>query len=132
MNSRLIPQRVLGYESIGFVLVIALSWLDELLNLPGLLFGGTKAPDWRESVMETVVALAVWLVVVVLTKRLLGRLRYLEGFLKMCAWCRKIDCDGEWIPVETFLARKLNVRTSHGVCPECARNALEGTGAPRG
>ncbi len=128
MNSRSRPQRVLGYESIGFVFVIALSWLDELLNLPGLLFGGSKVPDWHESLMETVVVLAVWLVVAVLTRRLLGRLRHLEGFLKMCAWCRKIDYNGEWIPVEAFLAQKLDVKTSHGVCPECARKALEGTG----
>jgi len=56
MNFPSKPQRILGYESIAFVFVIALSWLDEFLNLPGLLAGGTKAPDWRESLIETVVA----------------------------------------------------------------------------
>jgi len=121
-------QRILWYESIGFAGVIALSWLDESLNLPGLLSGASKVPDWWESLIETVVALAVWLVVVVFTRRLLGRLRYLEGFVKMCAWCRKVDHDGEWISVEAFFAQKLDVRTTHGMCPECARKAVEGTG----
>ena len=128
MKSRQKAHRILWYESFGFVLVVALSWVDEFLNLPGILFGGAKTPDWRECLMETIIAVAVWLVVLALTQRLLGRLRYLEGFLKMCAWCRKVDQEGEWISVEAFFARKLDVKTTHGKCPECARKVLEGTG----
>jgi hypothetical protein len=128
MNSRQKLRRILWYESIGFVLIIILSWLDEVLNLPGLLFGGAKQTDWRESVMETVVIMAVWLIVLVFTGRLLGRLQYLEGFLRICAWCRKVYHNGEWIPVETFFDRKLDVKTTHGMCPECARKLLDETG----
>jgi hypothetical protein len=118
--------RILVYESLGFLLVIAMSWLDELLNLPGLLFGGSgNEADWREGAMESAVAIVVWVVVVYLTRRLLLRLRYMEGFLRMCASCRRVDHEGQWVPVEVFFDRKLDVRTTHGLCPECARKIIE-------
>ena len=118
--------RILVYESLGFLLVMAMSWVDELLHLPGLLFGGgVNAADWRESMMESALTAVVWLVVVYLTRRLLLRLRYMEGFLRMCASCRRVDHEGQWVPVEIFFQRKLDVRTTHGLCPECARRILE-------
>ena len=53
------------------------------------------------------------------TPTLVGRLHYLEGFLRLCAWCRKLHADNEWIPLEEFMQRRFDTRTSHGICPAC-------------
>ena len=134
MNVRPIPsvdqkppphsQRILWYQAAGFTTIILLSWVDELLRLPYHLFGGTPHSEWRESVVETVVVLLVWASVFRLTRTMLRRLHYLEGLLRMCAWCRKVDCGAEWVLVEEYFARRLGIRTSHGMCPECAAKAL--------
>jgi hypothetical protein len=40
------------YESVGFLAIITLSWLDELLSRPALLHGNAYIPDFHESTVE--------------------------------------------------------------------------------
>ena len=110
---------VVAYEVVGFLAIIALSWINELLGLPGLIFATDHPGGWHESVLETAIILLVAVPVITLTRRLAARLHYLEEFLRLCAWCRKINTDGEWVPVEDFLQRKFDTLTSHGMCPAC-------------
>jgi hypothetical protein len=63
--------------------------------------------------------LAVWLLVMASTRRILERVKYLEGFLKVCAWCRRIDHKGSWMPLEEFMKQGFDTPTSHGICQEC-------------
>jgi hypothetical protein len=113
---------VLGYECIGFGMIIALCWVRELTGLAHLVFGGqTNSGDWRDASLETVLVLLVWAVVFVLTLRLVGHLLYLEGFLRVCAWCRKIGYKEKWIPLEEYFQRGFHVGTTHAVCPECCK-----------
>jgi hypothetical protein len=112
-------RRILWYESIGFVCLIGLSWLDELLSLPHLLFGSGPHSNWHEAAMESLFLLAVWGIVFWLSRRLLARLYYLEGFLRVCAWCRKIGHEDEWRTVEDYFKRGFDIKTSHGMCPDC-------------
>src|SRR5512133_3538218 len=70
---------VLWIQTLGLLGIVALSWLDEWAQLPARLFGGTpQAPNWRESTMETLVVVVVWLVTLPISRRLVRRLRYLE------------------------------------------------------
>ncbi len=95
-------ERILWYENLGFLALILLFWANELLDLPRLLFGGKTRMNWREAALESLLALAVWLVVHLLTRRLLARLHYLERFLKVCAWCWKIGDGDDWLPMEQY------------------------------
>ncbi len=115
------PQLILWYENIGFLAIIILSWANELLDLPRHIFGGNTRVNWREAAMETVLVLIVWLSVHVVTKRLLARLYYLEGFLRICAWCRKVAHDDEWLTMEQYFERGFRLKTSHAMCPDCAK-----------
>jgi len=36
----------------------------------------------------------------------------------VCAWTKRIKIDGKWVPLDEFLAKKLNVRITHGISPE--------------
>ncbi|HHY84628.1 MAG TPA: hypothetical protein GYA07_03705 [Verrucomicrobia bacterium] len=112
--------KVLLYQSVGFLAIIVLSWLDELVNLRALIFEHNfYIADFQELILKMLFILAVWLLVGNATRRILEHVKYLEGFMKVCAWCRRIDYRGRWMPLEEFLQQGFDTPTSHGICKEC-------------
>lgn len=80
--------------------------------------------------------LAVASRVVVLQQRLAARVaelelalssvRQLQGLLPICAYCKRIrDDQNYWSQVESYIAAHLEVRFSHGICPECLASAMQ-------
>ncbi len=52
----------------------------------------------------------------------LNEVKMLSGLLPICAACKKIrDDDGYWSEVESYLSAYSNIKLSHGICPECAK-----------
>jgi len=50
----------------------------------------------------------------------LARVKQLEGIIPICAYCKKIRSDRHyWQQVEAYLEAHIDVRFSHGICPEC-------------
>lgn len=111
--------KIIRIEVQVFSLIILLTWVDELVNLPARLFGGEYHTNYPEAMLETLIVLGVAIPVIALTKKLLARLHYLEGFLRVCAWCRMVDHDGHWLVLEEYFQRRFSTATSHGMCPEC-------------
>ncbi len=121
-NSR---SSIIWYEGIGFTSLIALSWLDEFYGLQQLLLGGPQhLADWRDCVMDNLLIVLVWAAVFFFTKRLLSHLLYLEGFLRICAWCRRINYQGKWIGLEEYFAQGFRVETTHGMCSDCFKRRV--------
>ena len=116
---------ILWVEAFGFSLIITLSWLTEILRLPHFFFGEAFAPNWDRAMLRTIVVLLVWLWVHLATQQLLKRLHYLEEFLRICGWCRKVCHAGEWLSMENYFNSKFATRTSHGMCPECVKKGVE-------
>ncbi len=119
MPARRQTSQILTVEIIGFLVIIALSWANELYGLPSLIFGGGHRVNWPESLLETAIIALVAFPVLVLTRRLVLRLHYLEGFMRVCGWCRKLNVGNDWIPLEELFERKFDTLTSHAVCPTC-------------
>jgi hypothetical protein len=69
--------------------------------------------------------LAVWFLVSVSTRRILERVRYLEKFMRVCSWCRRIEYKGEWMRLEDFMKQGFDTPTTHGICPECLARQKE-------
>ncbi|MGD0085728.1 MAG: hypothetical protein ABSC24_01220 [Verrucomicrobiota bacterium] len=114
--------RIVVYQNVGFLAVIVLCFLDELLQLPALIFSGHPfVVLYRRPTLEMLLFLAVWLLVSNSTRRLLKQVRQLEDFLRVCSWCRRIDYKGEWMPLEEFMEQGFDTPTTHGICPECLR-----------
>ena len=44
-----------------------------------------------------------------------------KGLLKICAWTKRIEVDGRWIPVDEFLSEHLHLKLTHGMSIEGAR-----------
>jgi hypothetical protein len=123
-NSQL--ARIVLYQNVGFLAVIILCFLDELLQLPSLIFSDQPFTFLcRRPTLEMLLFLAVWLLVSKSTRRLLKQVRQLEDFLRVCSWCRRIDYKGEWMPLEEFMEQGFDTPTTHGICPECLRQKKE-------
>jgi len=128
MNFRRGGSRVLWYQSAGFLVIIVLLWLDQIQGLAEILFGGQpQERDWRGSAMGTLVVIYIWAIVWGLTKRLVDRLHYLNGFLRICAWCRKVGQEGRWMRLEDWFSEGFRIETSHGICPDCLKRVQEET-----
>jgi GAF domain-containing protein len=51
----------------------------------------------------------------------LSRVRVLEGFIPICAYCRRVRDDGDyWQQVEEYLEQRTASQFTHGICPGCA------------
>jgi len=107
-------------EIAGAFLVIIFLWIDELFDLPHLLFGSKPTPvNFAESVLETVIIAVLVTLLVVVTVRLLRKIKYLEGLLHMCIFCKRIKTNGDWLAIEQFIGDHSHAEFSHGVCPDC-------------
>jgi len=115
-------------QIIGFLALAALVWMDELLDLPHVLFGAAASPHRvEEALLESVVILLLGTAVSAWTIRAARRVAYLESFVVLCAWCRRVHYDDTWLSVEAFFAQH-RARTSHGLCPDCERRLEAGEG----
>lgn len=93
---------ILRGAAVGFFLIIVLCWLVEVFQVPHLLFGEAAGFNWKRVLFRTAVILSIWAWVHFTTRRLLKRLHYLEEFLLVCAWCRKLGWQGRWLEMEEF------------------------------
>jgi|SRR4051812_47309911 hypothetical protein len=119
---------VLWYECMGFASIIILLWLDEFVGAAQTLFGGEPhVRDWRDCAMTTLMVLYVWAIVFGFTKKMVDHLHYLEGLLRICAWCRKVGHAEKWMKVEDYFEKDFHIQTTHGMCPECLRKLKEDT-----
>jgi hypothetical protein len=96
---------------VGFLLAIFICWITELFDPPFSL---------QQVVIETVFITAFGCATVFLTWNLIKRIKYLEGFLVICASCKQVRVGDKWIRIEGILANHSDLQLSHGVCPECA------------
>jgi len=123
-NSQL--TRIVLYQNLGFLGIMAICYLDELLKLPTLLFSEHPfAFLFRRTTLELLLVLAVWFLVSTSTRRILERIRYLEKFMRVCAWCRRINFQGEWMPLEEFMRQGFDTPTTHGICTVCLEKQKE-------
>jgi hypothetical protein len=118
---RIVLRRILLLEATAFLAIVAIIWLDEVLDLPHLLFRAPPTPlRLGEGFLESILTLAVGIGVVLVTGRAFRRIEYLESLIVMCAWCRRVRDGGDWVTVELFLERQHHAQTSHGICDACA------------
>lgn len=110
------------YQNLGFLAILVLCFLDDLLQLPGFIFSDHPfAFLYRRSTLDILLVLGVWFLVSRSTRRTLDRVHYLEKFMRVCAWCRRIHYKGEWMPLEEFMQQSFDTPTTHGICKDCLK-----------
>lgn len=122
---------ILTIELFGFAVLLTVLWLDEYLDVPFRFLGALKTPlrpqeFWFEAITTVLVASAV----IAATLWVFRRLRVLESFIQVCAWCRRVNVENEWVSFEQYLKREHEVLSTHGICPDCRAKATKiGTGS---
>jgi len=120
MTKEEFTKKIMGFELAGFIIVIVILWLNEILDIPFTFFGGDQTPiNYRESLFETILVAVLAAIVITMTNRLLKRIQYLEGILPVCSFCKKIRVEDQWVPIEVYIRDHSEVEFSHSLCPEC-------------
>ena len=114
---------VLYAEAAGFLLIIILLWLDELLDLPHHLLGGAATPvNYIESLFESFLVLMLAILIGLVTRHMLKKIHLLEGILPICSFCKKIRTEkDEWQQLESYIDQHSEARFSHSICPDCVK-----------
>ena len=125
VQTRTYISRILWYQGFGFLILIIFPWIIELFDLPKSLGNDEVFFNWRECLLENAMIIVVAVPLMILTSRFLSRLYYLEGFLRICAWCKKLENNNEWIPIENFFKEKFKTESTHGICGDCLEEAQQ-------
>ncbi len=70
---------------------------------------GLRAADAQRQLAERVTQLEL----------ALKRVSSLESLLPLCMYCRRINSSEAWQSVEDYLWEHVDVKVSHGCCPDC-------------
>ncbi|HVP15424.1 MAG TPA: hypothetical protein VMS88_07755 [Terriglobales bacterium] len=105
------PRGIVVFETAGFLIAAAACWVTEWLDPPF---------HAQQVIVLSAAILALGTVTVTWTVHALRRIRFLEGFLVICAGCKKVRLGEEWVAIESFLGTTSDLRLSHGMCPHCA------------
>lgn len=128
MKIRNIMRGTVALQGAAFFLVLVLVWLDAIFAWHHWPRQVEHTVDWDQLRALTTAVAVLAVVVMLATHRLQARIMDLERFIRVCAWCRKVEMRHHWVEMEEFLSTKLHKETTHGICPECrAREFAEET-----
>jgi hypothetical protein len=108
-----------------FLILLFLTLGNEIIDIPHYIFH--DAPTlYSQRTGEIIIELSIFFIVMVfeiaLLKNLYKRIRLLEGFLPICAHCKKIkNTDDRWEQIEQYITKHSLAQFSHSICPDCAR-----------
>lgn len=120
------PLRILAVTQ--FLLLVVLMFLtlgNEIIDIPQYVFDDVPtlySQRIGEMNIELYIFFAVAIIQVIVFRQLYKRIRVLEGFLLICANCKKIkNHDEEWEQIEHYVTEHSHARFSHGICPDCTK-----------
>ena len=120
------PLRILAVtQSLVLVVLMFLTLGNEIIDIPQYVFDDVPtlySQRIGEMSIELSIFIAVAIIQVIVFRKLYTRIRVLEGFLLICANCKKIkNHDEEWEQIEHYVTERSHARFSHGICPDCAK-----------
>ena len=114
-------QQALLWHGLGFTILLVLTWCDAMFDLMHYALGQpAHAANIGEVALKTGVILLLWMGSAYKLYRIISRLSYLENFLHVCSWCRRIQHHDRWLSLEQHFQQRTGAPVSHGICPECA------------
>jgi len=101
---------------------VALTLANDVVDLPHVLFGDPPTPFRRsELVVELMLASTVVGVELAFLARLRRQLRILEGYIPICASCKKVRQFDRWEPLEGYLHQHSMAELTHSICEDCEK-----------
>jgi hypothetical protein len=111
-----------GLAGLGIFLLTS-AGIYALLALRGIEFlGGAAGPLTGIATMTVIGLLRHYIMQLHAAQTTIATL---EGIIPICASCKKVrDDDGYWHQVEAYVESRSGAQFTHGLCPDCARDAL--------
>jgi hypothetical protein len=112
-------------QLIVVLLFLCLTLGNEIIDVPHYIFNDAPT-SYSQRLGEIAIELSIFFTVmviqIVLFKKLYKRIRVLEGFIPICANCKKIrNPEDRWEQMEKYITQHSLAQFSHGICPDCAR-----------
>ena len=102
---------------------VFLTIANELLDLPHYLFGD-EPTKFSQRRGEVIFEVFIYFIVLFSSfyyfrKKLEKEIKILEGFIPICAKCKKIREDIDWKSLEDYISANSLAKFSHSICPDC-------------
>ena len=113
------------WQFLTFFLLLALIWLDEVLDFPALFYGELPSDlDWIRACVLSAGVIIVGFVTIAHTY--VQQHRMLKGIITVCSYCHNVHIrEKVWSQMEEFVAERSRAEFSHGVCPACYAKLLK-------
>ncbi len=116
---------------------IIVAVISTILTVGGFFYSPPGGEMWKVLFNRALALFAIWVTAsltlqrkiteerrekaVLEREKALEDIKILQGFLPICASCKKIrDDKGYWNRIETYIEKHSEADFSHGLCPECA------------
>ena len=107
------------------LLFLCLTLGNEIIDVPHYVFNDAPT-SYSQRSGEITIELSIFFTIMVmqiaLFNKLYKRIRVLEGFIPICASCKKIrNAEDQWEQMEKYITQHSLAQFSHSICPDCAR-----------
>jgi hypothetical protein len=108
-----------------FTFFVLLTITNEVLDIPHYLFGDSPT-SFAQRKGEIVFEIFIYIVVLLVAfyafkKKIEKEIRILEGFIPICANCKKIRQEIDWKTLEEYISENSLAEFTHSICPDCIR-----------
>lgn len=106
----------------SYAIVLILLWATEIFDIPYRLNVGPETPpNYSESLLESIGVIVIWLITTHLCKKVLRKIKVLEGLLPICSECKKIKNNDQWHEIADYISEQSEADFTHSLCPNCLR-----------
>ena len=122
--------RMAVYQTAILMLFLLLTLGNEFIDIPNMIFNDAPtsySQRYGEIGIEIFIFIVIMTLQIILLRKLYKRIRLLEGFISICANCKKIKTSkNQWQQIEHYISDHSLAKFSHGLCPDCAAELYPG------
>jgi hypothetical protein len=134
MSKNITIKTIILIEALGFLIVAAFLWLDELVDLPHAIFSTEPTPtNYAEVIMESVLVIVLGIIVAAISIMLMKHIMKLESLFSVCLVCEKVCMPGyernsqeSWKEMDLFIIDRAGSNVASDVCPQCKSKCESG------
>ena len=104
---------------------VLLTVANEVLDIPHYLFGD-EPTSFAQRKGEVIFEVLIYFLIIFSSfyyfrMKIEKEIKILEGFIPICANCKKIRQDIDWKTLEEYISTNSLAKFSHSICPDCIR-----------
>lgn len=118
-------KRIWMVFAVMLTVFVSLTISNEILDLPHYLLGDAPT-TYPQRKGEVIIEVLTYFIVIFSSyyyfrKKIEKEIKILEGFIPICANCKKIRQDIDWKIMEEYISANSLAKFSHSICPDCIR-----------